>query len=104
MSQYDVFDNPIPRARRAFPFVTILQSELADIGRDRIVAPLVPRSRMQGASGRLTPIVKVLDIEHVLLVPRMAPVAAADLRTVKDQLTSYRNEIVAALDFLFLGV
>ena len=34
----------------------------------------------------------------------MTPVASADLRAVQDQLVSYRNEIVAALDFLFLGV
>lgn len=104
MSQYDVFENPIPRARSAFPFVAILQSELADTGRDRMVAPLVTRTRMPGVSGRLTPIVKVLGVEHVLLVPRMAPVAIADLREVKDQLATYRNDIVAALDFLFLGV
>jgi toxin CcdB len=104
VSQYDVFENPIPRARGAFPFVTILQSELADTGRDRIVAPLAERVRMPGVSGRLTPIVKILGVDHVLLVPRMAPVAAADLRGVKDQITTYRNEIVAALDFLFLGV
>ena len=105
MSQYDVFENPIPRARRAFPFVTVLQSELADTGRERIVAPLVVRTRMPGVvSGRLTPIVKVLGVEHVLLVPHMAPIAITDLRDKKDQLASYRNEIVAALDFLFLGV
>jgi toxin CcdB len=104
VSQYDVFDNPILRARSAFPFVTILQSELADTGRDRMVAPLVLRARIPGVSGRLTPIVKVLGVEHVLLVPRMAPVGIADLRGVKDQLLSYRSDIVAALDFLFLGV
>jgi hypothetical protein len=34
----------------------------------------------------------------------MAPVGIVDLRGVKDQLMAYRNEIVAALDFLFLGV
>jgi hypothetical protein len=104
VSQYDVFENPIPRARSAFPFVTILQSELADTGRDRMVAPLVPRARMPGVSGRLTPIVKVIGAEHVLLIPRMAPVAIADLRLVKDQLVPYADEIVAALDFLFLGL
>lgn len=69
-----------------------------------MVAPLAVHARMPGVSGRLTPIVKVLGIEHVLLVPRMAPVAVADLRGIKDQLSSYRNEIVAALDLLFLGV
>jgi len=104
MSQYDVFDNPIPQARRAFPFVAILQSEIADTGRDRIVAPLVPRTRMNGTVGRLTPLVKVADVDHVLLVPRMTAIAATDLRAVKDRLTAYRENIVAALDFLFLGV
>jgi hypothetical protein len=59
---------------------------------------------MPGVSGRLTPVVKVLGVEHVLLVPRMAPVGVAELRGVKDQLIGYRNDIVAALDFLFLGV
>jgi toxin CcdB len=104
VSQYDVFDNPIPRARRAFPFVAILQSDLADTGSDRIIAPLVPRARIPGTAGRLMPVVKVSGVDHVLLVPRMTAVFAAELRDVKDQLASYRNDIVAALDMLFLGV
>jgi toxin CcdB len=104
VSQYDVFDNPIPQARRAFPFVAVLQSEIADTGRDRIVAPLVPRTRIAGTVGRLTPVVKVASVDYVLLVPRMASVPANDLRTVKDKLLLYRGEIVAAIDYLFIGV
>jgi toxin CcdB len=104
VSQYDVFDNPITRARRAFPFVAILQSEIADTGRDRIVAPLVPYQRMPGVIGRLTPLVKVAGVDHVLLVPRMTSVAATDLRAIKDQLAAYRDDIVAAIDYLFLGL
>jgi len=103
-SQYDVFDNPISRARRAFPYVAILQSDLADTGSDRLVAPLVARARLAGAVGRLLPIVPVLGTDHVLIVPRMTPVAAVDLGAPKDSLTGYRNDIVAALDLLFLGV
>jgi hypothetical protein len=34
----------------------------------------------------------------------MAPVGITELRSVKDNLMAFRNEIVAALDFLFLGV
>ncbi len=104
MTQYGVFDNPIPRARRDFPFVAVLQSELANTGRDRIVAPLVPRARIPGVAGKLTPVVNIAGAEHVLLVPRLTSVYAADLRGAKDDLTPYRNEIVAALDLLFLGV
>jgi hypothetical protein len=43
-------------------------------------------------------------VEHVLRVPRMTSVAAADLRITKAQLTIYRDAIVSAIDFLFLGV
>ena len=103
-AQYDVVDNPVPRARRAFPFVAILQSDLADTGSDRIVAPLVPSARIPGVAGRLMPIVKVDGIDYALIVPRLMAVPAAELRALKDNLSAYRNEIVAALDLLFLGV
>lgn len=104
MAQLDVFVNPIPQARRAYPLVAVLQSDIADTGRERIVAPLVPRARLAGTTGRLTPHVKVSGVEHVLLVPRLSAIAAADLRELRGQLGGHRNEIVAALDFLFLGV
>ena len=102
--QYAVVDNPVPRARTAFPFVAILQSDLADTGTDRIVAPLVPSARIPGVAGRLMPIVKVKGVDHALIVPRLTAVPAAELRAVKDSLSAYRDEIVAALDLLFLGV
>ena len=104
MSQFDVFENPITRARRAYPYVAVLQSDLAETGRDRIVAPLAPRARLSGTAGRLTPHVIVAGSEHVLLVPSMTAVLAADLRELRGQLAPYRDDIVAALDYLFLGV
>lgn len=104
MTQFDVFVNPITRARRAYPLVVVLQSELANTGRERIVAPLAPRARLTGTAGRLTPHVVVADVEHVLLVPNMAAVAASDLREARGHLVGYRDAIIAALDYLFLGV
>jgi toxin CcdB len=102
--QFEVFENPIARARRAYPFVAVLQSDLAETGRDRIVAPLAPRARLSGTVGRLTPHVVVGGLEHVLLVPSMTTVLADDLRAPRGELGPYRDEIVAALDYLFLGV
>jgi toxin CcdB len=104
MAQFDVFSNPVPRARRAYPFVAVLQSDLAETGRDRIVAPLALRAKMAATVGRLTPHVDVSGVEHVLLVPAMTTVLAVDLREPRDQLVRYRDQIVAALDYLFLGV
>jgi hypothetical protein len=104
MAQFDVFTNPVPQARRVYPYVAILQSDLAETGRERIVAPLVPRARLSGTAGRLTPHVRVSDVDHVLLVPAMAAIVAGDLREHRGQLVAYREAIVAALDYLFLGV
>ena len=104
MKQFDVFENPIARARRVYPFVAVLQSDLAETGRDRIVAPLVPRARLSDTAGRLTPHVKVAGVDHALLVPGMTAIAVADLHDVREELSSYRNNIIAALDYLFLGV
>jgi toxin CcdB len=104
MAQFEVYVNPIVRARRAYPYVAILQSDLAETGGERIVAPLAPRARVTGTAGRLTPHVRVLDVEHVLIVPAMTAIAAGDLREARGQLTRHRDAIVAALDYLFLGV
>jgi hypothetical protein len=81
-----------------------VQSDLAETGRERIVAPLVPTARLTGSAGRLTPHVRVSDVDHVLLVPSMAAISAGDLRELRGQLIAHREAIVAALDYLFLGV
>lgn len=104
MSQFEVFENPVVQARHAYPFVTVLQSDYADTGRDRIVAPLVPRTRLSGTVGRLTPHVRVSGAEYILVVPGMTAIAAVDLRDAQDDLSAHRSDIMAALDYLFLGV
>lgn len=104
MAQFDVFANPISRTRRAYPLVAVLQADLADTGRDRIVAPLAPKAKLKGSAGRLTPHVEVDGTAYVLLVPAMTAIRVDDLRDRKGDLSPYRDAIVAALDFLFLGV
>lgn len=103
MSQFDVLDNPIPRARRALPFVAILQSDLAETGRDRVVAPLAPRGAMPNLAGRLIPIVSVADKDYALLVPSLTALPATELRHVVASLADDRDRILAALDYLFIG-
>jgi toxin CcdB len=104
LAQFDVFVNPLAHARRTYPYVAVLQSDVAETGGDRIVAPLVPTARLGGIVVRMGPHVRVSDIEHVLLVPKMAAVPAGDLRELRGQISAHRDAIVAALDYLFLGV
>jgi toxin CcdB len=105
MPQFDVFVNPISRARRAFPFVAVLQADLAKTELSRIVAPLAPRSKLTtAAAGRLAPHVRVAGVDHILFVPSMAAIAAGDLRELRGNVAENRDAIVAALDYLFLGL
>lgn len=89
MAQLDVFVNPIAAARRAYPLVAVMQSDVADTGRERIVAPLALRARLTGTIGRMTPHVEIGGTPYVLIVPRMTSVAAADLRDLRGQLASF---------------
>ena len=103
MRQFDVLENPIPRARRTMPFVAILQSDLAETGRDRVVAPLAPRAAMPTVAGRLIPVVKMENQDYAVLVPSLTALPMADLRHFVANIADDRERILAALDYLFLG-
>lgn len=85
------------------PFVAILQSDLAETGRDRVVAPLAPSAAMPTLAGRLIPVVQVEDQDYALLVPSLTALPVADLRHVVANLAHDRKRILAALDYLFVG-
>ncbi len=101
--QFDVFRNPVPQARGAFPWVAALQSDLIETGRDCVVAFLAPRSGLPQSPGRLMPAVIVDSKECVVLIPSLTNLPATDLKQVVLNVAYQRDAIVAALDCLFLG-
>lgn len=56
------------------------------------------------AIDRLTPIVTFEGEKYLLLIPQLAGIAKGDLGIRAGDLSRYRGEIVAALDFVFLGI
>ena len=102
--QFDVFANPIVGARRAYPYVVALQSDLAHDARDCIVAPVAPRRALAAVAGVLTPVVVIDSSEHVVLIPALAGVRRRDLSPPLMSLTSARAELLAAIDYVFFGV
>jgi toxin CcdB len=103
MAQFDVFVNPIPETRRAYPFLVVLQSDFVQDVREPIVAPVVPRQSLSKIAGRLAPIVAFQGSEHVILVPALTGVASRDLTQQQGSLASARSEVMAAIDYLFFG-
>ena len=59
MTQFEVFANPVARARASYPFVVMLQADVARGGRERVVAPVAPRAAFPVVAGRLTPIMAI---------------------------------------------
>ena len=86
------------------PYIVLLQSDFARTGRDREVAPLIVRNRTPSIEWRLMPRVFVEDQELNILVPGLTAVSVNELRKPVGSSAAERDAIVAALDFLFLGI
>ena len=102
--QLDVYANPLPRARRAFPYVVSLQADLAALGRERVIAFLARRTQIGPVGGKLMPIVEMSGREFVLLMPSITNVPASELRVPVGNLAPFRDRIVSAIDWMFLGI
>ena len=104
MSQFDVHRNPVTAARRGYPYVVVLQSDLSASGSERVVAPAAPRAAFPDISGRLTPVLQVDGKEFVLLVTALTAIPASSLEKIVASLAGRRDDILAAVDYLFFGV
>jgi toxin CcdB len=102
--QYDVFVNPVTSARRAYPLVLCLQSDLVAGGTEAVVAPLAPRRSLTGAAGGLTPIVQIDQLEYVVLTNSFTSLPARDLDRRIANLAGDRLKLMAAVDLLYFGV
>jgi toxin CcdB len=104
MAQFDVHANPVPGARRAYPWVVVMQSDLLAGSRSRLVAPMAPRVALPQAPGRLTPAVHLEDSEYLVLVPSLASLPERDLGSPVGSVALQRQLLLAAVDYLFFGV
>jgi toxin CcdB len=104
MRQFEVFPNPVTRSRASYPFIVMLQSDVARGGRERAVAPLAPRAAFPVVAGRLTPIMAIERGEFVLLVPSVTTIPVQSLGRAVTSFADRRDDILAAIDYLFFGV
>jgi len=103
MAQFDVFVNPLANSRRAYPFVASMQSDIASSSSDQIVAPLAPMASMSRTARKLTPVVSVNGVDHIVVVPRLTPIRSRDLSASISSIASARRDLLAAIDYLFFG-
>ena len=103
MAQFDVYENSNPETALVFPYLVDVQADLLSSLPTRVVVPLVSVSVLKGAVPELNPQFEIEGVKLFLLTPQMSGVAIRVLGTKVCSLKSRRPEILAALDFLFVG-
>ncbi|WP_158742557.1 CcdB family protein [Acidisphaera sp. L21] len=99
--QHDVFVNPGPRTRLTQPYLAVLQSDVAE-GLQRFVCPLfVPHAAMRT---KTVLVVHVHNADYLLPLEQMTAFPTRHLRRPVGSIAAYRDDIVAALDWLFTGI
>ena len=104
MSQYCIYTNTNPSTKVLYPFLIDVQSSLLDSLETRLVIPLALKSRFSDkVIKNLTPVLRVNDLEYVILTPQMAAISKKSLGELVEDCSLYRNEILSSIDFLITG-
>jgi toxin CcdB len=104
MAQFDVFANPDKGSQARIPYVVSLQSDLLDTLQHYVVAPLrATKDATVIPLLRLNPCVTVESDAFYVRMQDLATVPRATLKRPVANLAAQRDELLAALDFLFTG-
>ncbi len=103
MAQFDVYENRNPETKQAVPYLLDVQADLLDSLTTRVVVPLISVAAMGKAANYLNPQFKIKRTSVIMSTAELAGVTLQVLGEKVCSLKEQRNEIIAALDFLFTG-
>lgn len=98
MSRFGVYKNPEGEG-----YLLDIQADLLAHLNTRVVVPLLPLERAPKPAATLNPLFDVAGTTVAMATQFMAAVPAALLKTPLADLGNRRDEITAAVDFLFQG-
>ncbi len=104
MPQLDVYHNPDKSSLARIPYVVVLQFDLLDSLEHFVVAPLrIKQDDSVIPMLRLNPLTMIDGQEYHVRVQDIATVPRRMLKSPVANLSTQRDEIIAALDLLFTG-
>jgi toxin CcdB len=104
MAQFDVYRNPDEQDRSFVPYLLDIQSHLLENLRTRVVVPLAKQRISPAAqTTRFTPSFIVASQSVFMLTPNLYPIDTLQLGRVVTNLSEYRHDIIAAMDYLISG-
>lgn len=98
MARFDVFEN-----KGGAGYLLDIQSDLLSGLNTRVVVPLLPKCSAPFPAQRLNPVFNIEGQEVVMTTQYMAAVPEGELRSGVSSLAEQQDEILAAMDMLFLG-
>jgi toxin CcdB len=105
MDQFTVYRNKNPRTKSIFPLLLDVQTGLLCDLSSRVVVPLTKSpAALQKPLSRLTPIIKVDGVSHLLVTYQLAAIAQSALGSPVADAAEHRDTIIAALDLLLTGI
>jgi toxin CcdB len=103
MAQFDVYKNLNPGGNRSILYLLDVQADLLAGLTTRVVVPLVAVSAMGKMGKHLNPQFKIKRCSVVMSTAELAGVNVNLMGEKVGSLKEQRDEIIAALDFLFTG-
>lgn len=103
MAQFDVYQNRNPRTQNEIPYLLDVQADLLASLATRVVVPLLAVSAMGMPVKHLTQKFTIDNTDVVMSTAQLAGVDQQVLGGKVGSLALHREEIIAALDFLFTG-
>ncbi len=104
MAQFDVYRNPNKASAGAIPFLVDVQSDFLSGFPTRVVVPLAVSEEVGQSAKRLHPQFQIEGADMIMLSERLAAVPKGALGAQVTSLAQHRDDIVAAMDFLVLGI
>lgn len=105
MAQFSVYHNKNARAKKEYPFLLEIQSNLLNGLATTVVVPMIKfESGRTKILTRLTPVFTLDQEDYVMLTPQLAGIQLQELGELAFELEHARAEIVSAIDFLISGI
>ena len=105
MGQFCAYKNPNSATRTQYPYLLDIQSDLLSELRTTIVIPLTPSKIAASMSlTRLNPSLLLDGKSFTVMTQEIAGVDRNQLGAQAYDLSSYRSEIIAAVDFVLSGI
>ncbi len=101
--QFDVYCTP-GRGREIFPYLVDVQSNLADEFSTRFVVPLMLAGSAVMAMQRANPLIEFEGQSYLFVANQLANISASRLGKPLGNIDRWREEMVAAIDFMITGI